>query len=180
MLNLENALFIGVFLAGLLLAVFAMLHGVERTPAHRPSTTPPPAFNTPVLAAFCIAFGATGYLLWKHSPLSATASIAIAIVAATAAWLGMTALMARWALRGPLMDPHAEAEQIQGTFAVVTRSITPDAPGEIRYALHDQNLVAPARDLSGGFVAEGTEVVIDAIVNGVAEVELWSVVEQRL
>lgn len=180
MLNLENALFIGAFLAGLLLAVFAMLHGVERVQAHRISTTPPAAFNTPVLAAFCIGFGATGYLLWKYSPLSGAVTIAIAIVAAAAAWLAMTALMARWALRGPLMDPHTEAEQLQGTFAVVTRSISPDAPGEIRYVIHDQNLVASARDLSGNFVAEGTEVVIDAIVNGVAEVELWSAVEQRL
>jgi uncharacterized protein YuzE len=34
--------------------------------------------------------------------------------------------------------------------------------------------------MHGELISEGEEVVIDVVENGVASVELWSVVEQRL
>ncbi|HEV2642376.1 MAG TPA: hypothetical protein VGT98_06705, partial [Candidatus Elarobacter sp.] len=87
---------------------------------------------------------------------------------------------AKWALRGPLNDPHEEIEELQGTVAVVTRAIGTDEPGEISYYFRGARLTAPARNINHGPVDAGTEVVIEKIENGIADVELWSVVEQRI
>jgi hypothetical protein len=40
--------------------------------------------------------------------------------------------------------------------------------------------VLPARGFGDSEIPVGTEVVIDTVENGIARVELWSVVEQRL
>jgi hypothetical protein len=41
-------------------------------------------------------------------------------------------------------------------------------------------VTAPAKSIDGNPVDVGTEVVIETITDGVASVELWSVVEQRI
>lgn len=166
---------------GLLIAVWAMLHGSVRT-GHIPGVLkPPPAgFNTPVIGAALMAFGAVGYLVAKYSQIDTIWTLIIAIVAGAAGWIGMTVLMAKWALHGPLNDPHEEMEELQGTVAVVTRAITVAALGEISYSFRGSPTTAPARSIDGQPVAAGTEVVIDTIFDGIADVELWSVVETRL
>ena len=92
----------------------------------------------------------------------------------------MTVLMAKWALRGSLNDPHEEIEELQGTVATVTQRITPTELGEISFSFRGSPTRTPARSINGDAVTAGTEVVIDKIENGVADVELWSIVEQRL
>ncbi len=166
---------------GLLIAVWAMLHGSVRT-SHTPGVLkPPPAgFNTPVVGAALMAFGAMGYLVAKYSQVDTIWTLVVAITAGVVGWISMTVLMAKWALRGPLNDPHEEMEELQGTVAVVTRAITVDALGEISYSFHGSPTTASARSIGGHPVAVGTEVVIDTIASGIADVELWSVVEMRL
>lgn len=166
---------------GLLVAVYAMLHGTVRN-GHEPGALRPPVagFNTPVIGAALLAFGAFGYLFTKYSHFDTIAVLAIAAVAAAAGWIGMTVLMARWALRGPLNDPHEEIEELQGTIATVTHAISPTELGEIAYSFRGSPTRARARSINGEAVAAGTEVVIDRIDDGIADVELWSVVEQRL
>ncbi|MGK2961355.1 MAG: hypothetical protein ACSLFK_04305, partial [Gemmatimonadaceae bacterium] len=73
-----------------------------------------------------------------------------------------------------------EEEEINGQVATVSRTITPDEPGEITWFAWDAMHALPAQSLDGSTVHEGTEVVIDTVSDGVAHVELWSVVEQRL
>jgi hypothetical protein len=90
----------------------------------------------------------------------------------------MTLLMAKWALRAGT-DDHDGAE-INGQVATVSRTIAPGETGEITYYAWDRQHVLPAQSMDGSLVPEGTEVVIDVVDNGVARVELWSVVEQRL
>lgn len=166
---------------GLLIAVWAMLNGSVRTGRAPGELQPPPAgFNTPVVGAALLAFGAIGYLVAKYSQIDTIWTLVIAIAAGAAGWVGMTVLMARWALRGPLNDPHEEMEELQGTVAVVTSPITADALGEISYSFRGAPTTASARSIDGQPVATGTEVVIDTIANGIADVELWSVVETRL
>lgn len=181
LLDTERILYAAVSGVGLLIAVWAMLHGSVRT-GHAPGTLkPPPAgFNTPVVGAALMAFGAIGYLTAKYSQVDTIWTLVIAIAAGAAGWIGMTVLMAKWALRGPLNDPHEEMEELQGTVAVVTRAITLGALGEISYSFRGSPTIAPARSIDGQPVAAGTEVVIDTISDGIADVELWSVVEMRL
>ena len=69
---------------------------------------------------------------------------------------------------------------MQGTVATVTHAISATKPGEISYSFRGQPTLIAARSVSGEPVAAGTEVVIDRIGDGIADVELWSVVEQRL
>ncbi|HXC24948.1 MAG TPA: hypothetical protein VNU46_03465, partial [Gemmatimonadaceae bacterium] len=73
-------------------------------------------------------------------------------------------------------------EELQGTVATVTKAIVPGVPGEIVYDFRGERLVVAAREIgeTGETVGVGTEVVIEKIEGGVADVELWSVVEQRL
>ena len=76
--------------------------------------------------------------------------------------------------------PPDEGHEIQGTFAVVTRDIAPEREGEISYDHFGSRQQIPARSLGVTTIPSGSEVVIDRIENGVAFVEEWAVVEQRL
>ena len=180
-LDTAHILYVGAFVVGLLTTVYVMLNGSVRMKAD-PTTikAPPAAFNIPVVGAAATAFGAVGYLLTKYSHLDTIPTLLIALASGAAGWIGMTILMAKWALVGPMVDPHEELEELQGTVAQVSRDISPSELGEITYTFRGQPLRVPARSLSGAPVTTGTEVVIDMIQNGVADVELWSVVEQRL
>jgi hypothetical protein len=170
--------FLASFIGGLLLAVFAMLHGVEHARRNR-SKAPSPFFNLPAIAAFAVGFGAAGYPLVSRTRLPFWAVLLIAIGSGALAISGMITLLARWALRdiGPSSVP---SDEIQGQLAVVTLEIAPGSTGEITYEYLGRHLRIPARALGERPLSIGAEVVIDRIENGVGFVEEWSVVEQRL
>ncbi len=180
-MTILKAVFLVAFIGGLVLAVFAMLHGVEHTRRKRNrSHAPSPFFNLPAVAAFAVGFGAIGYPLASRTILPAWGIILIAIGGGGLAITGMITLLARWALRG-LSVPHASDEdEIQGQLAVVTRDITPTGDGEISYEHRGRREVIPARSLGTKAVPSGSDVVIDRIENGVAFIEEWAVVELRL
>ena len=171
--------YLATFLAGLALAVHSMLHGAERW-RHKRSGKPSPVLNPPTVAALLAGFGACGYLLSTRSSLGWVATLIISAAAAGAAVTGMILLMAKWALRDPKHPVVPEEEDIHGQVAVVSRTITSLEPGEISYFAWDAQHVLPASSVDGSTIEEGTEVVIEMLENGVARVELWSVVEQRL
>jgi hypothetical protein len=166
-------------MGGLLLAVFAMLNGVQRARRER-GRAPSAFFNLPTVAAFAIGFGAVGYLLASRTRLPVWAILLIAIGAGALAISGMITLLAQWAFRGISAASPIEEEEIQGQLAVVTRDISVSLPGEISYNYHGRELRSPARSLGTKPLPTGADVVIDRIEAGVAFVEEWSVVEQRL
>jgi membrane protein implicated in regulation of membrane protease activity len=171
--------FLAAFIGGLLLAVFAMLHGVEHARRNR-SRAPSPFFNLPAIAAFAVGFGAVGYPLESRTRLPSWAILVIAIATGALAISGMITLLARWALRDGAGPSSAEGDEIQGQLAIVTQAITLTGAGEISYENLGRQLQIPARALSEKPLSVGAEVVIDRIENGIAFVEEWSVVEQRL
>lgn len=170
-------MFLIAFIASLVLAVIAMLHGVEYT---RPKTTHPPSpfFNLPSYAAFGFGFGVVGYLLATRTSLANWATLVMAIAAGSLAVTGMVTLLARWALRGTV--PASDDHEIQGQLATVTQDIQSGSPGEIRYEELGKQIRVAAMAISGNRVPAGAEVVIERIENGIAMVEEWAVVEQRL
>jgi hypothetical protein len=170
--------FLGAFIGGLVLAVFTMLHGVEHARRNR-SRAPSPFFNLPAIAAFAVGFGAVGYPLASRTTLQAWGILLIAIGGGALAISGMITLLARWALRGIQTAP-GEGEEIQGQLAVVFREISLTGTGEISYDQLGRKVRIPARTLGDKSVPAGTDVVIDRIENGVAFVEEWAAVEQRL
>lgn len=178
-MKLLPIVFLVAFIAGLVLAVITMLHGVEYTRRNR-SRAPSPFFNLPALAAFAVAFGAVGYPIAARTALPAWGVLLIAAGSGALAISGMITLLAAWALRGAAVGSAAEEHEIQGQLAVVTRDIATATPGEIAYDLMGQEVRVPAKGLGPTALSAGTDVVIDRIENGVAFVEEWSVVEQRI
>ena len=177
-MTILRIVFLASFIGGLLVAVFAMLHGVEHARRNR-SKAPSAFINLPAIAAFAVGFGAAGYPLVTRSRLPSWAILLIAVGSGALAITGMITLLARWALRGagPL---SAQQDEIQGQLAVVSQNIAAGGAGEIAYELLGRQLRIPARALSERPMSIGAEVVIDRIENGVAFVEEWSIVEQRL
>jgi hypothetical protein len=92
----------------------------------------------------------------------------------------MITLLARWALRGLPAPFSPDDHEIQGTFAVVTMDISAARPGQISYEFMGKRELVPARSVGTSLIPLGSEVVIDRIEEGVAFVEEWAVVEQRL
>ncbi len=172
-------IYLAAFLAGLALAVSSMLHGVERWRRRR-TGTPSVVLNPPTVAALLSGFGACGYLLTVRTTVSPLVILLVALATGAAALTGMIVLMAKWALRTPEHPMPHEEDEINGQVATVSREITSDEPGEITYFAWDAMHVLPALSLDGSAIPEGTEVVIDVMEDGIARVELWSVVEQRL
>ncbi|MEO5589630.1 MAG: hypothetical protein ABIS03_08595 [Gemmatimonadaceae bacterium] len=168
-----TVLFLAAFLGGLALAVHVMLHGMERWKGHSAASNPP------TVAALAAGFGATGYLVTKESSLAPAIVVLIALLAGAAAFAGMTVLMAKWALRDG-QPTHSDEDDINGQVAIVTRPISTDTPGEITWHAWNKDHFLPAVALANTDVSIGTEVVIDMVENGIAQVELWSIVEQRL
>jgi hypothetical protein len=170
--------FLVIFICGLLLAVFAMLNGVQRVRDR--SRTPSAFFNLPAVAAFAIGFGAAGYPLASRTRLPVWGILLIAMAVGAFAISGMITLLAQWAFRGISAASAAEEQEIQGQLAIVTRDIALSAPGEISYEYLGREVRIAARAMGAKALPVGADVVIDRIEDGVAFVEEWAVVEQRL
>ena len=170
--------FLIAFIASLVLAVIAMLHGVEHTHPNR-TRAPSPFFNLPSYAAFGFGFGIVGYPLATRTHLPVWAVLLIALIAGGLAVSGMITLLAMWALRGVSASPTDDHE-IQGQVAVVIRDIQSNRSGEISYEAFGKTIRIPALAMNAKRLPAGSEVVIDRVENGVAIVEEWAVVEQRI
>jgi hypothetical protein len=175
---IARIIYLIVFLAGLALAVHVMLNGVERWKRRR-SRKPSAALNPPTVAGFAIGLGASGYLFSTRSALSPWIVFLISLIIGGAALAGMIVLMAKWALRSPVLF-HSDEEDLSGQVATVSKAIVGGESGEITWNAWEKRHVLPARGFGDSEIPVGTEVVIDTVENGVARVELWSVVEQRL
>ncbi len=191
-----SSLFLASLLSGLLLGVYSMLNGVERQPASRradalsassplASVPPPPPpmqvqISPPTVAAAAFLFGMVGYLLLRYSVLGPGITIVLAAAAAGLGLAGMLALVTRWAVPSAAADPVDPRYLLQGTPARVTRSISPAQDGEIDYSVDGARYATPARSFDGSSLTVGAEVAIDRIEDGIAYVEDWALVEQRL
>ena len=171
--------FTASFIAGLVLAVFAMLRGVEKRTGDE-IKRPLAGVNLPVFGMALIAFGAVGYLLSRYSALGLPTRLIIAALSGALAYGGMTLLLAKWALRAPLEDPHELQELIQGHIATVVEAVGASTAGRIEYTLNGHHHSVSAVSLDGRPIAVGTEVVIDRQEGDVAHVEPWASVEPRL
>ncbi len=182
-----------VLTAGLLLGVFAMLYGTERrttslgavlpherTSEHDVAAEPSPVFNMATVGAFSVGFGLTGYLLTRNTAWPVWVQLAVAIVVGGLAMVGQTLLIARWAIPAARADHIDERFLLQGTLGRVLRDIPVGGEGTVRYALDGREVDLPAREMTHGAIALGSDVVIDRVEDGVAYVELWALVEQRL
>ena len=172
--------FLVSLLVGLLLTVYTMLTGVERPREGAGIVPARSAIGALVAAAFLAAFGMVGYLLLRSTSLGAAGTVVVAALVGAAAAAGALALVTQWAVPAALEDEVDERYLLQGTPGHVTRAIGADTPGEVRFVADGSEIVSPARSFDGQPIQMGAEVVIDRLEDGVAYVESWAVVEQRL
>jgi len=171
-----TAVFLVCFIGGLLLAVRMMLYGVERRTADRRSIR----YWIPVLTTFVTVFGVSGYLLARTGGRSdLSAALWAAVIGAGSAVLAAWAV-ARWARVVPEHDIDDERYVLQGHLARVVTAIDDKGRGEIAFQVEAEDRRLPARALDDVPVVAGTEVVIERIEDGIAYVEPWVHVEQRL
>lgn len=186
-----TAIALSFFVTGLVLGVYAMLYGTERAIApaappherhseHNPAAEPSPLFNVASVAAFAVGFGLAGYLLTQHTAWPWGARLALALVAGGATFVLQSLLIARWAIPGARADHIDERYLLQGTLARVTHQALASGTGTLVYALDAHEYTLPVRALDDSALAVGTDVVIDRVEDGVAFVEPWALVEQRL
>jgi membrane protein implicated in regulation of membrane protease activity len=170
--------FVGSILLGLVLAVFAMLNGVER-PEQRPGRRRF-ALNVPTVAAFATVFGATGYPLAVYSSLGWIAVLSIAVAAGVAGALASLSLVAGWAIPAAKAEVVDERYVLQGCIAKVTEVLADGSGGTIAFDNDGVRQTSRAVGLDGARLELGTEVAIERVEGGVAYVEPWSQVEARL
>ena len=186
-----TAVALGFLLTGLVLGVYAMLYGTERSvqPAvapherrseHNPAAEPSPTLNLASLAAFAVGFGLTGYLLTRSNVWAWYWQLLTALAAGGAAYGLQSLLIARWAIPGARADQVDERFLLQGTLARITQGVAAGECGQLRYALDGREYLLPARGMDGEALLLDSDVVIDRVEDGVAYAEAWDAVEKRL
>ena len=91
-----------------------------------------------------------------------------------------TIAVRRWATLAAEHDSVDERYLLQGHPAQVVSAIEQTGSGEIAYFVGGKRYATDARSLDGSPITVGTEVIIDRVEGGVAYVESWVEVEQRL
>lgn len=175
-----TALFLASLVLGLLLGVRIMLYGVEKVQTPSPNAGLRYSTWLPPLMAFSVVFGTVGYSLAHWSTLSASIAAAWAAVAGVISALIGGRLVGRWSTIVPEHDVDDPRYVLQGHPAQVVQSISASAVGEILFEIESEERRMPARALDDVAVGVGTEVVIERIEDGIAYVEPWLQVEQRL
>lgn len=188
-----SAVFVLCFVAGLVLAVYVMLHGVERRSApsapsavapheasgeYDPATEPSVVLNAQNVAAFVAAFGACGYLVRRFTDLGTAGTLALALIAGAGVATISASLLAAWVLPGARHEQVDERYLLQGHPARVTQTIGDE--GEIAYEVDGRRFSVRARSWDGMPIDVGADVAIERVEGGVAYVERWAQVEARL
>ncbi len=169
--------FIAALILGLALGTAAMMRGIDRHLARRGRVRP---INTTTVAAFLTVVGAVGYPIARYSSRGAAATWAISVASGLLAAMGVFWLLAGYVVPAAAKDVEDERFRLQGQLACVIRSITPDGDGMIEFEDNGVRETLAARGLTDEAVAEGADVVIERVENGVAHVELWSRIADEL
>lgn len=174
---------IAAFLAGLLLWIRVMFHGVRRVDEQRTVHRASPF----AASAFLVVAGVMLYLRVRVAPLTTGWALAIA-AAAVAAALGAWWLVHRSAAI-PSTDPEDDPRfRFQGHVAKITRQVGDHDNGRVAFEFDGERYEFRARwspaaelpDAREAMGAPGAEVVIETVDGDLAFVEPWVIVEKRL
>lgn len=176
-------LYVATLSAGFLLGVYAMLYGVERggaEPGELQMTPRRMRLSLPALAVAMTLFGATGYVMARWTSVVEPRRALVASAIALALAFLSVVLVRRWT-RAPSTE-HGDDPRfvLMGHLARVTETIGGQTEGAISYEINGARHAQRARSTDGSVLAAGSEAVIEKVEDGIAYVEAWSQVEQRL
>ena len=171
--------FLASFIGGVLLAVRLMFYGAERRLRPSPDTLPLRRWE-PATISFLVVFGVTGYLLTRSGRLSASEAVVTGAVIGALCAAVVTRLAIAAARFQPEHDPEDARFVLQGRVGVVTAPIPAGGEGMISYQDVTASPIMRAREIEGRAIAAGMEICIDHLGDGIAYVELWARVEERL
>lgn len=134
----------------------------------------------PAAVGFLIVFGVASYLLTRHTGISAATGAAVASIIGVVFAAIVTRIAIAMARFEPEHDPDDPRYILQGRVGVVTVAIPAGGEGMIRYEDVGSTPVVRARNIGVGAIAADQEICIERIEDGVAHVELWALVEERL
>ncbi|MDB4892708.1 MAG: hypothetical protein JWL61_4563 [Gemmatimonadetes bacterium] len=172
-------LFLACFIGGLLLTVRLMFFGAERRRQRR-SDGMPLRRSEPAIVAFLLMFGIAGYVATRNGSLATAGSLAVATVLGIVFAAIVTRLAIVTARIQPEHDPDDPRFLLQGRVGLVTVAIPANGEGMIRYEDGSAPVTVRALDIAHGAIAAGEEVCIERVEDGIAHVERWALVEERL
>lgn len=131
-----------------------------------------PWWNTFSIMIFLCWFGATGYLLSRHSGLVAMIVLLLALLCGVAGGAIVFLFLTK------LMLPHehelsADETEVVGAVGTVTCAIRPGGTGEIVYVQLGSRCSAPARSDDGTAIEKQEEVYVVRYEKGIAYVRRW-------
>jgi membrane protein implicated in regulation of membrane protease activity len=171
-------LFLTCFIVGVLLSVRLLFFGAERRRLKAGAL--PLRRSEPAALGFLVMFGLAGYLAERSGRSTTALSFGVAVVLGGVWAYVVTRLAIATARVEPEVNPDDPRFAYQGCVAVVTAAIVSDGDGEIRFDDHGAMKTSRARNIGNDQIDAGEEVCIERIEDGVAYVERWSLVEERL
>lgn len=132
------------------------------------------------MVGFLLVFGIAGYLMSRGNRMaSGSTTLASAVVGMIGAIILMRLAIATARFR-PVHDPEDVRFLLQGRVGIVTAEIPAGGVGVISYEDGASTPSLRARELDGNRIAVGVEICIDRLEDGIAYVEPWAHVEERL
>ncbi|HET6680342.1 MAG TPA: hypothetical protein VFG84_04025 [Gemmatimonadaceae bacterium] len=178
------AFFITTFVVGLVLGVHVMMHGVERHAGldaiGRQLAATRRTYTTAALSVFLTVFGIVGYGILRAGSVGAPAAVLLALAGGAAGAVALVALVAKAIVPAAARDVIDDRYLLQGHPGRVESTIPADGRGRIAYVIGEQSYSLEAASLEGELLLENAEVAIERIEDGVAWVEAWARVEQRI
>lgn len=132
-----------------------------------------PFFNFGTFTAFLAWFGGMGYLLSRHSTISAWIALMLSLLA------GLVGAAVAFLVIGKILFKHDEAldpadYEMNGVLGRTTITIREGGTGEIVYVQGGTRRTCGARSEDGQAIARGEEVVVTRYEKGIAYVRKWS------
>ena len=175
-----NIVYLASFIGGLLLAVRIMIAGVERSRDEHPEGERSFRLSPPVVSAFAVVFGLTGFILARREVGSSVTDVVIAGVLGAIVAIVTARLVRDWWKVTPEHETDDERYILQGHPARVTQAIRAEVDGEVVFEVENQRHVLRARGIDDTALPAGAEVIIERIEDEIAYVESWVEVEKRL
>lgn len=126
------------------------------------------------LLIFLLVFGLLGYLLYNVANIGVVLSLLIPLALAVGVAMGVSMLLARLFLMGEHTELSPESSQLEGRLGKVSIAVRSGGIGEVIYtgATGARRSVG-ARSYDGQAIPVGTEIVVIAYRDGIADVQPW-------